>query len=84
MPLIDILWDLPEDPNGNIQHIAEHGLVPTDVEFVMNNPVKSGRSRSSGLPMISGRLPIGERVVVVYEQVDELSVYPITAYRVED
>lgn len=84
MPLIDILWDLPDDPNGNLQHIAEHGLVPTDVEFVMNNPVKWGRSRSSGLPMVSGRLSSGERVVVVYEQVDELSVYPITAYRVED
>jgi len=31
VPLIDVIWDLPDDPAGNIQHIAEHGT-PADVE----------------------------------------------------
>ena len=30
MPLIDAIWDLPDDPDGNVQHIAEHGLTPID------------------------------------------------------
>ena len=25
--VIDIIWDLPDDPDGNVQHIAEHGLI---------------------------------------------------------
>lgn len=37
MPLIDVLWDLPGDPQGNVQHIAEHGLVPADIEHVLNH-----------------------------------------------
>jgi hypothetical protein len=26
------IWDLEEDPEGNIQHIAEHGITPDEVE----------------------------------------------------
>jgi hypothetical protein len=83
MPVIDVIWDLPDDPHGNVQHIAEHGLIPADVEFIFNNPMKRSKSRSTGAPMISGQLPSGEFVVVIYQQIDELSVYPITAYFVE-
>lgn len=84
MPVIDVIWDLPDDPNGNVQHIAEHGLVKADVEFVIANSAGKGRSRSSGRPMVSGLTPSGERIVVVYEQIDELTIYPITAYGVEE
>jgi hypothetical protein len=83
IPVIDILWDLPDDPNGNVWHIAEHGLVPVDVEFVINNPIKRGKSRSSGRPMVLGLAPCGERIVVIYEQIDELRLYPIAAYIVQ-
>ena len=37
MPVIDIIWDLPDDPEGNVQHIAQHGLVPSEVEYVLNS-----------------------------------------------
>lgn len=30
MPYFDIIWN--EEPGGNIEHIAEHGLTPEDVE----------------------------------------------------
>jgi hypothetical protein len=83
MPVIDLLWDLPDDPHGNVQHISEHGLVPADVEFVFNNPIKSSISRSSGLPMVTGRLPSGDRIAVVYQQIDELTLYPVTAFIIE-
>jgi hypothetical protein len=26
MNIFRILWDEPDDPDGNVQHIAEHGL----------------------------------------------------------
>lgn len=52
MPLIDTIWDLPDDPHGNVQHIAEHGITPLDVEHVLNNPDRRETSRSSGMPMV--------------------------------
>lgn len=84
MPLIDIIWDLPNDPDGNIQHIAEHGLTPNDVEYVLNHPRRLAASRSSGRPMIFGRTPSGEDIVVIYDEIDNSTIYPVTAYLVEE
>jgi len=56
-----IWWDLDDDPDGNVQHIAEHDLSVEEVEDVLRkwlNKNKTERSRQSGLPMTSvGRLP---------------------------
>lgn len=84
MALIDAIWDLPDDPDGNVQHIAEHGLTPMDVEQVLNNPRRSATSRSSRRPMVYGFTPSGEYIVVVYDEIDESTVYPVTAYPVEE
>ena len=84
MPLIDIIWDLPDDPDGNVQHIADHGLTPADVEHVLNHPRRRKVSRSSGRPMTFGRTPTGENIVVIYDEIDDSTVYPITAYLVEE
>jgi uncharacterized DUF497 family protein len=84
MPLVDVIWDLPDEPEGNVQHIAEHGLTPIDVEHVLNNPERHGTSRSSKRPIVFGHTPSGEYIAVVYEEIDETTVYPITAYAVED
>jgi hypothetical protein len=62
MPLVDVLWGLPDDPDGNVQHIAEHGLTPADVEFVLNHPRRRSRSRSSGRPIVFGRTPSGDEM----------------------
>jgi hypothetical protein len=35
MNLFGILGDEPDDPDGNVQHIAEHGLTMEDVEEVL-------------------------------------------------
>lgn len=84
MPLTDVIWDLPDDPNGNVQHIAEHGLTPIDVEYALNHPLRRGFSRSSGRPMQFGQTPSGETIVIVYEEVDDSTIYPVTAYPVEE
>ena len=41
-------------------------------------------SRSSGRPVATGLTPDGRLIFVVYEQIDESTVYPVTAYDVED
>lgn len=84
MPVIDIIWDLPDDPDGNVQHIAEHGLVPSDVEHVLKNPERQSKSRTTGRPIAIGQTPSGESIVVVYEVIDKDTFYPVTAYVVED
>ena len=84
MPMIDIIWDMPDDPDGNVQHIAEHGLTPADVEFVLNHPRRRAISRSSGRPMVFGRTRSGEHVVVIYEEIDDSTIYPVTAYAIEE
>jgi hypothetical protein len=29
-----VIWDLEDDPRGNIQHLAEHDVTPEEVEEV--------------------------------------------------
>lgn len=72
-----------EEPGGNVEHIAEHGLSPDDVEDVLTHPIDQDVSRSSGLPIAFGFTADGRYVLVVYEQVDEFTLYPVTAYEVE-
>ena len=82
MPYYEIIWN--EEPGGNLEHIAEHGLSPEDVEEVLFNPVDRDVNRSSGLPIVFGFTPDGRYILVVYEQIDDVTVYPVTAYVVED
>ena len=32
MPFDSIIWDLDDDPEGNVQHCAEHGVTKEDHE----------------------------------------------------
>jgi hypothetical protein len=61
-------------------HIAEHDLTPDDVEAVLLHPVAEDISRSSGRPMVYGFTPDGRYIVMVYEEVDYHTLYPVTAY----
>jgi hypothetical protein len=36
MPYFEIIWD--EEPGGNVEHIAEHGITMDDGEEVLFNP----------------------------------------------
>lgn len=84
MAFIDLIWDLDDDAEGNVAHIAEHDLTKDDVLWVLNNPVSRGTSRSSGRPLAYGYTQDDVYIAVVYEEVDEGRVYPLTAYPVEE
>ncbi len=62
---MDLMW------NGNIEHIAEHGLTQDDVQHVFDNPTGYGVSRSSGEPAVFGYTPDGRYIIVVYCEIDE-------------
>lgn len=82
MAFDSILWDLDDDPDGNVQHCAEHGVTKEEVEEVFENPIDYDFSRSSGLPVVFGDTSAGRHLMVVYEEIDANTVYPMTAYDV--
>jgi len=51
MNIFRILWDDPDDPDGNVQHVAEHGLTIEDVEEVLTNPAGEGEVVLPGGPV---------------------------------
>jgi hypothetical protein len=51
MRFTSIIWDLDDDPNGNVQHCAEHGVTKEEVEDVFENATDEDISRSSGRPL---------------------------------
>ena len=80
MPYFDFIWETTDD--GNVAHIAENGLKPEDIEPIVLNPDRLSVSRSSGRPIAFGCTDDGREVAVVYEQIDECTVYPITAFEI--
>ena len=77
-------WDDPDDSNGNVQHVAEHGLTIDEVEHVLLHPAAEGTSQSSGRPCIFGFTPSGEYIIVIYEEPHDGVAYPVTAYEVPE
>ena len=71
IPPLRIYWDLDNDPNGNVWHIAEHGITKDEVEAVLMQPECVDVSRSSGRRIAIGEARVGR------------IVYPITAYEIE-
>ena len=82
MPWYDFVWNY--EPGGNVEHIAEHGLTPEDVEEAICNPLEKRISRSSGCPLVTGYTPDGRLIVAIYEMLDTVAIYPVTAYEVEE
>jgi uncharacterized DUF497 family protein len=82
MSVNSVLWDLDDDPDGNVQHCAAHGVTKEEVEEVMENPTDADVSRSSGRPVVFGDTRAGRHLMVVYEYIDADTVYPVTAYDV--
>jgi uncharacterized DUF497 family protein len=77
-----IIWDFDDDPEGNVQHCAEHGVTKEEVEEALQNPTDTDVSASSGRPVVFGDTSTGRHLMVVYEEIDADTVYPITAYDV--
>jgi hypothetical protein len=80
---IQIIWDLEDDTDGNVQHIAEHDVSIEEVEDVLLDPrSQQGISESSGLPITFGYTSAGRYLAVVWELAleDPPAVRPVTAY----
>ncbi len=77
-------WDNDDDPDGNVQHVAEHDLTVEDIEEVLVAPVSEGHSSSSGLPAVWGYVPDGRFIIVVFEGIDDDTIRVITAYEVPE
>ncbi|CAN5911404.1 hypothetical protein BH23PLA1_BH23PLA1_08710 [soil metagenome] len=79
-------WDDPDDPDGNVQHIAENGVTTEEFEEILASPTAIDKvSRSTGRPVRFGWTETGKHLIVVYEIEDEggfAIVRPITAYEV--
>ncbi len=84
MTFLHVIWDLDDDPKGNVRHIAEHGINKAEVVMVLAAPEAYEESRSSGRPVVIGTTNTGRTILVVYERVDRDTVYPVTAYDLED
>jgi uncharacterized DUF497 family protein len=82
---VEIIWDLDDDPDGNVWHIDEHGVTVEEFEEVFFDPrSRTGRSRSTGRPQAFGETSTGKYITVIWEEVleDPRTIYPITAYEV--
>lgn len=82
-----IIWDLPDDPDGNYFHIVVegHGVTQEEVEEVLQSPDSDfDVSTESGNPIAFGWTSLGQYIAVPFEHVydDPLTVYPLTAYPV--
>jgi hypothetical protein len=75
----DFLWT-----DEIVEHLAQHGISQDDFERVVCNPVSRGLSRSSGLPAVWGHTDDGRYVIAVYEEIDDVTILPVTAYEVPE
>ena len=85
--MIQIIWDLEDDVDGNVRHIAEHDVTPDEVEEILNDrQSRTAHSASSGRPITFGWTAQGRYLAIVWELVEEdpLAIYPITAYPVPE
>ena len=67
MDIEHVFWDTDDEPDGNVQHVAQHGLTKEDVEDVFFGVHELDTSRSSGRPIALGFNAAGEYICVAFE-----------------
>jgi uncharacterized DUF497 family protein len=83
MNFLSIVWD--DSEGGNREHIGDHGLTPDDVEDVLRDPRSTfDWSRQSGLRVAFGYTSGGRYILVAFDEIDEGTIYPVTAYEVPE
>jgi len=87
MPVDYYDWDDEDDPDGNVQHIAEHELTTAEVQDVLDSP-DAPAVPSDGAPdgterwIVFGWTATGRHIAVVFEICcdDPFIARPVTAY----
>jgi uncharacterized DUF497 family protein len=87
-------WAGPDDPSGNVAHIAEHAVTPEGVEEVFADPrvehtTSRNEDRGFGLPAVLGRTRNGRYLFVAYTRDEEPEIgveviKVVTAYEAPD
>ena len=77
-----LIWDLDDDPDGNVQHCGDHGVTKEEVIQVLRNLHDLDVSRESGRPVVFGDTDSGRHLMVVIERIDKHTIYPVTAFDV--
>jgi hypothetical protein len=77
-----VIWD--PTPGGNVEHVEQHDLTTDEVDYVLENFESSGISQSSGRPCVFGHTPDGRYIIVVYDELDDDTIMPATAYEVPE
>ena len=83
MANVECVWDLEEDPDGNVHRLAEHGVTIDEAEEVVRGRYEAAvASRSSGRPTVFGWTSTGKHLPVTFEVVDVQlpQVYVVTAF----
>ena len=82
-----VIWDLDDDPFGNVMHIAEHGISKEEVESVLLDAQNAtSENRGKGDWITFGKTYTGRYIAVIWDEAcdDPEMVYPVTAYEVEE
>ncbi|HEX6987653.1 MAG TPA: hypothetical protein VF170_19900 [Planctomycetaceae bacterium] len=79
---VDYLWDLDDDPRGNVEKLRQHGLTPEDAMYVIEGVGRDeiDASRSSDRPIVFGETEDGRFVAVVFEWADDDLIYVVTGF----
>ena len=80
-----IIWD--DEPGENVEHVAEHGLTPDEVdEILLDDSIPTAFSKSSGRPCKFGYTSTGKFIMVIWDELcdDPRMIYPRTAYEVPE
>lgn len=65
-----------------MQKIADRDITPEEVEEVISHPDRTGISRTTGRPIAIGETSTGRTLLCVYEEIDDSTIQPITAYEI--
>jgi uncharacterized DUF497 family protein len=64
--------------------VEANGVTLDEFEAVVQKPLRTVRSRTTGRPIAIGIGDDGRLLACVYEQLDQWDVLPVTAYEVAD
>ena len=78
----EIIWDLDDNPDGYVNHLAEHDISKDEFEEIFRDPESEATSHSSGRPMAFGWTSTGRYLAIVWEEIaeDPRMIQPFTAY----